>query len=225
MSNGHPFHKNTIIVLYVLVFVIQQLVFLHSCADRIKLETGMFHRRMYNACNYHNMHTINLLWMQIIAIYISIIPSTFKRKYTFIDDQMENSLHNMIPNSCHSSQEILRPCWWKSSPNSWVFANEIGNEWNLARPGALFVISEYNFGSFSLFCVISTVSAQHHQCDPITLVKAISWIHYSITCENVYAVIPSEYVGNSLSWFDEINGLYLLLIQEEFIYSAVNCLQ
>lgn len=168
---------------------------------------------------------MNLLWMQIIAIYISIIPSTFKRKYTFIDDQMENSLHNMIPNSCHSSQEILRPCWWKSSPNSWVFANEIGNEWNLARPGALFVISEYNFGSFSLFCVISTVSAQHHQCDPITLVKAISWIHYSITCKNVYAVIPSEYVGNSLSWFDEINGLYLLLIQEEFIYSAVNCLQ
>lgn len=88
-----------------------------------------------------------------------------------------------------------------------------------------FVISEYNFGSFSLFCVISTVSAQHHQCDPITLVKAISWIHYSITCKNVYAVIPSEYVSNSLSWFDEINGLYLLLIQEEFIYSAVNCLQ
>lgn len=163
--------------------------------------------------------------MQIIAIYISIIPSTFKRKYTFIDDQMENSLHNLIPNSCHSSQEILRPCWWKSSPNSWVFANEIGNEWNLARPSALFVISEYNFGSFSLFCVISTVSAQHHQCDPITLVKAISYIHYSITCKNVYAVIPSEYVGNSLSWFDEINGLYLLLIQEEFIYSAVNCLQ
>lgn len=121
MSHGHPFHKNTIIVLYVLVFVIQQLVFLHSCADRIKLETGMFHRRMYNACNYHNMHTINLLWMQIIAIYISIIPSTFTRKYTFIDDQMENSLHNMIPNSCHSSQEILRPCWWKSSPNLRVF--------------------------------------------------------------------------------------------------------
>lgn len=139
----------------------------------------MFHRRMYNACNYHNMHTINLLWMQIIAIYISIIPSTFKRKYTFIDDQMENSLHNMIPNSCHSSQEILRPCWWKSSPNLRVFANEIGNEWNLARPSDLWVISEYNFGSFSLFCLISTVSVQHHQCDPITLVKAISWIHYS----------------------------------------------
>lgn len=62
--------------------------------------------------------------MQIIAIYISIIPSTFTRKYTFIDDQMENSLHNLIPNSCHSSQEILRPC----SPNLRVFANEIGNE-------------------------------------------------------------------------------------------------
>lgn len=147
--------------------------------------------------------------MQIIAIYISIIPSTFKRKYTFIDDQMENSLHNLIPNSCHSSQEILRPCWWKSSPNLRVFANEIGNEWNLARPSDLLVISEYNFGSFSLFCLISTVSVQHHQCDPITLVKAISWIHYSITCKNVYAVIPSEYVGNSLSWFGEIYGLYL----------------
>lgn len=118
--------------------------------------------------------------MQIIAIYISIIPSTFKRKYTFIDDQMENSLHNLIPNSCHSSLEILRPCWWKSSPNLRVSANEIGNEWNLARPSDLWVISEYNFGSFSLFCLIFTVSAQHHQCDPITLVKAISWIHYSI---------------------------------------------
>lgn len=157
--------------------------------------------------------------MQIIAIYISIIPSTFKRKYTFIDDKMENSLHNLIPNSCHSSQEILRPCWWKSSPNLRVFANEIGNEWNLARPSDLWVISEYNFGSFSLFCLISTVSVQHHQCDPITLVKAISWIHYSITCKNVYAVIPSEYVGNFaiMIWWD----LWVVLIQQEFIYSAM----
>lgn len=159
--------------------------------------------------------------MQIIAIYISIIPSTFKRKYTFIDDKMENSLHNLIPNSCHSShsQEILRPCWWKSSPNLRVFANEIGNEWNLARLSDLWVISEYNFGSFSLFCLISTVSVQHHQCDPITLVKAISWIHYSITCKNVYAVIPSEYVGNFaiMIWWD----LWVVLIQQEFIYSAM----
>lgn len=157
--------------------------------------------------------------MQIIAIYISIIPSTFKRKYTFIDDKMENSLHNLIPNSCHSSQEILRPCWWKSSPNLRVFANEIGNEWNLARPSDLWVISEYNFGSFSLFCLISTVSVQHHQCDPITLVKAIFWIHYSITCKNVYAVIPSEYVGNFaiMIWWD----LWVVLIQQEFIYSAM----
>lgn len=115
---------------------------------------------------------------------------------------MEKYLHILILNSCHSSKEILRPCWWKSSPNSWFFAKEIGNEWNLARP-------EYNFGSFSVFCVISTVSAQHHQYDPITLTKAISWIDNSINCKSVYAVIPSEYVGNSLSWFDEISGLYL----------------
>lgn len=80
----------------------------------------------------------------------------------------------------------------------------------ISRDLALFfVVFWVQFRFIRCFVVISTVSAQHHQYDPITLVKAIFWIHYSITCKNLYAVIPSEYVGNSLSQFHDISGLYV----------------